>query len=209
MVRVAWEPGWYSDDQSIAIRLTNEFLFQQVVVPRPADATAWLIFCNGVGGSTDGPAMAGHGTISRIWHFQLGEIREIDTGGDNYRVYLANGTVFDVDQEQEPGWVVDAWAFDVDGKAEPRRALGVQQWRIEVELESLSDLRPIDSGWWQTGRRRGERRMTIDELAQRHGIALAPLVDAAVALGLSGETPEPLAAEDVYVVEAQLGLDRS
>ncbi len=133
MVRVAWEPGWYSDDQSIAIRLTNEFLFQQVVVPRPADATAWLIFCNGVGGSTDGPAMAGHGTISRIWHFQLGEIREIDTGGDNYRVYLANGTVFNVGQEQEPGWVVDAWAFDVETERRSRAALwefssGVWRW---------------------------------------------------------------------------------
>jgi hypothetical protein len=144
---------------------------------------------------------------TRIWHPQLGEIREIDTGGDNYRVYLGTGTVFDVDQEQNPGWIGDAWAFDADGNAQPRRVPGVQRWNVDVEFESLSDLHPPQRSQ-QATRRRGERRMTIDELSQRHGVAIASLIDASLALGLTDKTTEPLAAEDVYVIEAQLGLDR-
>jgi hypothetical protein len=104
--------------------------------------------------------------------------------------------------------VGDAWAFDVDRKAQPRRAPGVQRWQVDVEFESLSDLRSVDLPSWQAGRRRGERRMTIDELPQRHGVAVAALVDAAVALGRSGKTTEPLSAGGVYVIEARLGLDR-
>jgi hypothetical protein len=204
MKRARWEPGWYYGDQSIAVRLTEDYLFREI--PKLARGRRPLVFYDG--GSHGGEVVVAHGTISRIWHPQLGEIREIDTGGDNYRVYLANGTVFDVDQEQNPGWIGDAWAFDADGKAQPRRAPGVQRWRLDVEFESLSDLRPVDLGSWQAGRRRGERRMTIDELSQRHGVAVASLVDAALALGLSGTTAEPLSAEDVYAIEAQLGLDR-
>ena len=160
------------------------------------------------GGSYRGEVLFGRGMISRIWHPELGEIREIDTGGDNYRVYLTNGTVFDVDQEQNPGSVVDAWAFDADGNAQPRRVPGFQRWHVEVEFASLSDLRTVDLASWEAGRRRGERQMTLEELSQRHGVAVAPLVDAAAALGLSGKTTEPLPAEAVYVIEAQLGLDR-
>jgi hypothetical protein len=50
--------------------------------------------------------------------------------------------------------------------------------------------------------------MTIEELSQRHGVAIYPLVDAAVVLGLGAATSEPLSAEDVYVIEARLGLAR-
>jgi len=202
--RAVWDPGWYDGDQSIAIRLTDEFFFWEAV-PTVADDPGELRFYSDLG---RGQVIAGRGTIARIWHPELGEIREIDTGADNYRVYLANGTVFDVDQEQNPGSVGDAWAFDVDGKAQPRRAPGVQRWRIDVEFEHLSDLRPVEPQAWQTRRRRRERRMTLDELSQRHGVALAKLVEAADSLGLSVATAEPLAADEVYVVEAQLGLDR-
>jgi hypothetical protein len=39
-------------------------------------------------------------------------------------------------------------------------------------------------------------------------VAIAALVDAAASLGLNESTTEPLPAEDVYVVEGRLGLDR-
>jgi hypothetical protein len=202
--RAVWDPWWYGDDQSIAVRLTKEFIFREPESTRPFRGRA-LVFYNGW---SDGDAVVGRGTISRIWHPEYGQIREIDTGGDNYRVYLANGTVFDVDPEENPGSVSDAWAFDADGKAEPRRAFRVQRWRVEVEFEALSDLRAVDSESWQAARRPGERRMTIVELSQRHGVAIYPLVDAAVVLGLGAATSEPLSAEDVYVIEARLGLAR-
>jgi hypothetical protein len=50
--------------------------------------------------------------------------------------------------------------------------------------------------------------MTLDELAQRHGVAIVSLVDEAVSLGRSETTTEPLSAEDVCMIEARLGLDR-
>jgi hypothetical protein len=89
-----------------------------------------------------------------------------------------------------------------------RRAPGVQRWRVDVEFESLSDLHSVDLRSWQPSRRRGERRMTLDELAQRHGVAIVSLVDEAVSLGRSETTTEPLSAEDVCMIEARLGLDR-
>jgi hypothetical protein len=57
-------------------------------------------------------------------------------------------------------------------------------------------------------RPKGQRRMTLTEVAQRHGVSLADAVNAATSLGLTDATAQPLSPDDVVLVEKLLGFDR-
>ena len=103
----AWDPGWFDCDQSIAVGLEGDFVFWRVV-PEHLRGPETLVFFN-AGWDRFEEMLVARGTITAIRHPGLGEVREVDTSGDNYRVYLADGTTFDVDQEQDAGSVVDAW----------------------------------------------------------------------------------------------------
>ena len=60
------------------------------------------------------------GTITALVHPELADLRAVVIGGANYRFHLADGTSFDVDQEQDPGSVCDAWTYDASGMPGPR-----------------------------------------------------------------------------------------
>src|SRR5262249_62033341 len=114
--------------------MTGEFTFWRRVPDYYRErGPEQLVFYNDAGNPGDTVDVSG--TIRSIWHPQLGAIREVDTGGDNYRIVLADGTYLSVDQEDRAGWVGDSWAFDESGAAVPRRPPSVQSWRMTVEFD--------------------------------------------------------------------------
>ena len=89
------------------------------IVPERFRGPETLVFFN-AGGDRFEDMMVARGRITAIRHPGLGDIRGVDTSSDNYRVYLADGTTFDVDQERDAGSVVDAWTHDASGAPQPR-----------------------------------------------------------------------------------------
>ena len=61
-------------------------------------------------------------SIQRIWHPELGFVREIETKGLDYRIVLIDGTVVTVEAEESPGLILEGgqsvtdWLFLVDIK---------------------------------------------------------------------------------------------
>jgi hypothetical protein len=78
--------------------------------------------------------MTGVGTIAAITNPELGAIREVGIPGDGleYAILLADGTILNVEAEQEPGRIYQpgsGWSSRV-----------VSDWRCVVDFESLSAL---------------------------------------------------------------------
>ena len=134
MDRAAWIPGWYGLDQPLAIGVTDEFAFWQVV-PDEISTTDRLVFYNSLWKPE--AALIGVGTIAAIKNPELGEIREVDVRqGLDYAIHLADGTILNIDAEQEPGRLYEpysGWSSRI-----------VTDWRCVVDFESLSALRPAE-----------------------------------------------------------------
>lgn len=146
MERAAWDPGFYCLDQPIAVGLTDEFAFYRVVRDFHRDrGPEKLVFYNSVWHSAD--VMLAHGTIKAILHPDLGQILEVDTS-DDYLIRLVDGTTLRVDSEEGAGNVDDAWTESASGETHPLRPLPtILNWRMVVEFDSLTDLRPDTGGW--------------------------------------------------------------
>jgi hypothetical protein len=132
MERVAWVPAWYGDDQSLAVGQTDEFLFWRVV-PEELRGPEPLVLYSFSG--QPGDFIAASGTVLAISNPELGDIREVDTRSRRlaYVIHLADGTTLEVDTEEEPGRLFDSsgWSSRI-----------VNDWRLSVEFDSLSELRP-------------------------------------------------------------------
>jgi len=131
MERAAWIPYWYGLDQPLAVGVTDEFSFWQVV-PDHLRSAERLVFCNGLWKPEE--ASTGVGTIAAITNRELGAIRqvEIHEDGCEYAIRLADGTILNVEAEQEPGRIYEpgsGWSSRV-----------VADWRCIVDFESLSAL---------------------------------------------------------------------
>ena len=131
MERAAWIPYWYGLDQPLAVGVTDEFAFWQVV-PDHLRCPERLVFCSGLWKPE--AAMTGVGTIAAITNPELGVIREVCIPGDGleYAIRLGDGTILDVEAEQEPGRIYQpgsGWSSRV-----------VADWRCIVDFESLSAL---------------------------------------------------------------------
>jgi hypothetical protein len=135
--RVAWDPGWFDFDQSIAVGRADDFDFRREVPECCRGRGLERLMFHNCGRGDPGQIVAARGTITAIWHRELGAIREVDTSGDSYRISLFDGTNLNVDQEETPGRVTDAWAYDESGVPEARRAPGVDDWRMIVEFDAL------------------------------------------------------------------------
>ena len=166
MERAAWVPGWYALDQSLAVGVRGEFAFYRIIPEDLRDGTEGLVFYNTLWGSAD--ALLGSGTIVKITNSELGEIRAVDTRSEplEYLIHLADGTTLDLNAEEEPGRLYEGteWSSRI-----------VNDWRMSVEFESLSELRLVPKRperqalqltpgevteqlrrrrWWQVRRRR-------------------------------------------------------
>jgi hypothetical protein len=134
MERAAWVPSWYALDQSLAVGLTGEFSFWRIA---PDEALRGgperLVFYNLTWKPED--VLLGSGTIVAISNPELGDIREVDTRSEpfDYAFHLADGTSLEVNAEEEPGRLYEgsAWSSRI-----------VNDWRLTVEFDSLSELRP-------------------------------------------------------------------
>jgi hypothetical protein len=146
MVRAAWVPGWYALDQPLAVGLRDEFAFWRIVPEDLRGGPEPLVFYNTLWGSED--ALIGSGTIVAISNAELGEIRKVDTESEplDYLIHLADGTTLEVNAEEEPGRLFEGseWSSRI-----------VNDWRLSVEFDSLSELRPLPA--------RPKRPATVDE----------------------------------------------
>ena len=119
--RAAWDPGWHDCDQSIAVGLTDEFAFWRRVPDHLRGPEKLAFYQRGWDAPQD--IVLATGTITALVHPELAYLRAVVIGGANYRFHLADGTSFDVDQEQDPGSVCDAWTYDASGTPEQRPRL--------------------------------------------------------------------------------------
>ncbi len=206
MERAAWDPGWFDCDQSIAVGLTDEFAFWRRVPDHLRGPEELVFYQRGWDAAQD--IVLATGTITALVHPELADLRAVVIGGANYRFHLADGTSFDVDQEQDPGSVCDAWTYDASGTPGPRPRPTTTTWRIVVEFDSLSGLRWVDREGLQMflDRRPVQPRMTLAELSQRHGLPLSDAETAARQLDLSAAPTKLLTAEEVDLVRITLGL---
>jgi hypothetical protein len=134
MEQAAWVPGWYGLDQPLAVGLTDEFSFWRIAREEDLGGGAErLVFYNTLWEPDD--ALIASGTIVAISNPELGEIREVDTKSKplDYVIYLADGTTLEVNAEEEPGRFYEGsqWSSRI-----------VNDWRLAVEFDSLSELRP-------------------------------------------------------------------
>jgi hypothetical protein len=117
---VDWEPYWYELDQTIVVGDIDYFYLDE------KDA----IFSNGFVSSEDKEVRA---EIIKITHTTLGMVRGILTIGLDYKVFLNNGRVIEVNAEESPGDVyneniiINDWLFKVDIKILEVTGLSSQQ----------------------------------------------------------------------------------
>ena len=152
MERAAWDPGFYCLDQPISVGTTDEFAFWRVVDEFYRDrGPEKLMFYTGYW--YPDLVMRAQGTIKAILHPDLGQILEVDTS-DDYLIRLVDGTTLRVNSEENAGDVEDAWTESASGETHPLRPLPtILNWRMVVEFDSLTDLRP-DTGGWSRARAR-------------------------------------------------------
>jgi hypothetical protein len=165
MEHAAWVPGWYGLDQPLAVGLTGEFTFWRDPPEDPRGGPERLVFYNTLLGS--GEALIGSGSVVAISHAELGEIREVDTWSEpfEYAFHLADGTTLEVNAEEEPGRLYEGtgWSSRI-----------VKDWRLSVELDSLSELRPAPrrsearGSWWDAAGR-AEAVRALAALGTVHG----------------------------------------
>ena len=122
-VKAVYKFRFYELDQPIKIGEASEFSFfidpHTAAAPpnRLYEGLLW-IFHNTLGQDF----VSLKCSIQRIWHPELGLVREIDTKGFTYRIVLVDGTVVTVEAEESPGLVLDGgqsvtdWLFLVDVK---------------------------------------------------------------------------------------------
>jgi hypothetical protein len=138
LMRAEWRPGWYELDQSLELGATSKFAF---FTPAPdAEPDAPLLFFNTLWSARD--AVVAIGTVSRITHPTLGQIRKVDARGLDYTVVLIDGRELTVNAEEEPGRLYEktdtGWSL---------ASTQVDSWVLSVELTDLSALHPaIDAG---------------------------------------------------------------
>lgn len=144
MKLAAWVPGWYELDQPLEVGLTADFAFWRVV-PEELAGPEPLVFYNTLWHPED--AVVARGTISRIRHPVLGDVRKVDTRGLDYTITLADGTELLVNAEEEPGKL-----FERAGEKWVESSRVVSNWRFVVQFETLSEPRPA---WERGGRSTG------------------------------------------------------
>jgi hypothetical protein len=134
MEAVAWVPGWYELDPPLAVGGTGEFAFWRTV-PDDLQGPERLVLYNTLWHPED--AVVARGKIAAIWHPELGAIHNVNTGGLDYTITLADGTELLVNAEEEPGKL-----FERAGNQWQESSRVVSAWRFIVEFESLSEPRP-------------------------------------------------------------------
>ena len=152
MEQAVWFPGWYGLDQPLAVGVTDEFAFWRNPPEDLRGGAERLVFYNTLWGSEE--ALIGSGTVVAISNAELGEIREVDTRSEplDYLIRLADGTTLDVNAEEEPGRLYEGteWSSRI-----------VNDWRMSVEFDSLSELRPVPRRPQQA-----QRQLTTDGVAE-------------------------------------------
>jgi hypothetical protein len=132
MERVAWEAGWYAQDQPLRVGLEGEFAFWRVVPGHLIGPERHVLY-NDLGVQEDFTYM--RGKIVGISHPDLGAIADVDTRGLDYTITLADESKFVVNAEEEPGKIFEgrpgAWV-------ESKRI--VKQWRFAVDFDSLTEV---------------------------------------------------------------------
>ncbi len=107
---LTWTAAWYELDQTIIVGDKNLFYL-------PSDENNHSFF-NDLYQSNS--FIRKELRIERITHPILGDVQGIVTIGLDYTVYLADGTVLEVNAEENPGQiydssiVIDNWTFDVE-----------------------------------------------------------------------------------------------
>jgi hypothetical protein len=104
-----WTAAWYELDQTIVVGDKAWFYL-------PSDENKHSFFCDLY---QSNPFIRKKLEIMQITHPVLGNVNGIVTIGLDYTFYLADGTVLEVNAEEQPGQiynssvVIDDWMFDV------------------------------------------------------------------------------------------------
>jgi hypothetical protein len=139
MEAAAWIPGWYELDQSLVVGQADEFAFWRVI-PLHLRAPQRLVFYNSIWHPED--ALIARGTVTAIRHPELGAIRKVDTHGLDYAITLADGNELLVNAEENPGKL-----YERAGEEWRESLRMVSDWRLVVELASLSEPHAPDQSW--------------------------------------------------------------
>ena len=120
---VAWIPVWYASDQELLGGLWVTYQLQA----RGSAALKSALEETGFHGLFHSERVRSDATfgvtarIDRIFHGKLGELREIRWSNNMYRVTLASGFQFNLDDEEGAGWC------DFEG-------ITPEDWNLRVEL---------------------------------------------------------------------------
>ena len=105
--KLKYEFAWYEMDQDLEIGKSGEYTL----------TTDEGSFFNGI--LNDKQYSVKFLTVNEILHPELGKIQKFSTEGLDYHITLENGTILEVNAEEEPGKIRDypvqpkKWIFDV------------------------------------------------------------------------------------------------